>query len=286
VTARSALLRAVQTWPGKVGLGVIVLATLAIVAFMRPSRDSDSPNPQLANGWVTNCAGPAFNRFSQDSSAGPGPERPVFKINDQLVLAVPKQNWPSAGRIEREPSVCGNISDLPSAPYVYFVIRGNWSAGFKPEDIPIVGGNKDFEPDVVTVRIEREMPDRRSAEELQKLDQSQRAAQQELSVGTREIGGLTCLIPKPGIDWVFCSGRRTASDTDATSIRYREYSATPFILILSESTSARYGIHVYWKARISDVSHALDIDRAIWNSIEEWNLLSKATPQADAARVQ
>src|SRR5882724_1292025 len=237
---------------------------------------------QVENGWVTNCAGPAFSRFSQDSSSGPGPERPIFKINDQLVLAVPKQNWPSAGRIESEPIMCRNISDLPVAPYVYFVIRGNWSAGYKPEDIPIVSGKKVFQPDVATVRIEREMPERRSAEELQKLDESQRKAQQHASAGTREVDGLICLVPKLGMDWFVCSGSRTASDTEVTRLRYREYDATPFILVLAEYTSPRYGIHVYWKAWISDISHALDIDRAIWDSIEKWNLFNKSEAPAGA----
>jgi hypothetical protein len=40
---RSALSRALQTWRGKIGLGVIVLATLAIVAFLNPIRESEAP---------------------------------------------------------------------------------------------------------------------------------------------------------------------------------------------------------------------------------------------------
>jgi hypothetical protein len=274
------------------GLGVSVVATLAIVAFMSPVRDTHSrsdPRPdaykaQLKNGWVTNCAGPAFSRFSLNGEAGPGPDRPIFKINDQLVLAVPKQNLPAADELKSAPSVCGDISDLPSASYLYFVIRGNWSAGYKPEDIPVVGGGRQFQPDVATVRIERDMPELRSAQELQRLDEIQLKAQQHDSAGTREIGGLTCLVPKPGVDWVICSGSRSASDTEVTRLRYREYGATPFNLVLAEYASPRYGIRVYWKAWISDISHALDIDREIWNSIEEWNLLNKLGAHADAAR--
>lgn len=257
---------------------VAMLATVNITT----SCDSPPSNPQLSNGWVTNCSGPEFSKFSQNGSSGPGPERPVFKINDKLVLAVPKKNWPSTSGTDSEPRDCRKISDLPPVPYLYFVISGNWSAGYKPEDIPIVAGNRQFQPDVATVRIEREMPERRSADELQKLDQSQRKAQQDDSAGTREIGGLTCLVPKPGQDWFICSGSRTSSDTEVTRLRYREYSATPFILVLSEYTSARYGVHVYWKVWISDVSHALDIDRAIWNLIKEWNLFNN--PAGDSGR--
>lgn len=40
---RSGLSRAAQSWPGKVGIGVIMLATLAIVAFLNPIRESDAP---------------------------------------------------------------------------------------------------------------------------------------------------------------------------------------------------------------------------------------------------
>jgi len=264
-------------------IGVTVVVMLAIAPTLT-SCDSnsrnDSQSAQLKNGWVTNCAGPVFNRFSHYSNAGPGPERPVFRVTDELVLAVPKANSPSAASIDSEPPKCRAISDLTPVPYLYFVISGNWSAGYKPEDIPIVAGNKQFQPDLAIVRIEGEMPERRSAEDLRELDRLQREALQQQSTGTREIGGLTCLVPKPGVDWFICSGNRSASATELTRLRYRDYSATPFILVLSEYTSARYGIRVYWKAWISDVSHALDVDRAIWNSIEEWSLLNKPAAQA------
>src|ERR1700686_5503623 len=102
-----------------------VLAILATVTIIMSC--GSPPHPKLANGWVTNCSDPEFSKFSQTSGAGPGPARPVFRINDQLVLAVPKNNGPSAGRIEREPRECRTISDLPKVPYLYFVIRGNWS---------------------------------------------------------------------------------------------------------------------------------------------------------------
>jgi hypothetical protein len=42
LVARDALSRALRTWPGKIGLGVIFIATLAIVAFMNPAGDTDT----------------------------------------------------------------------------------------------------------------------------------------------------------------------------------------------------------------------------------------------------
>src|SRR5882724_10774883 len=89
--------------------------------------DSGSParDPRLANGWITNCAGPSFGRFSVDGKLGPGPDRPVFRITDRLVLAVPKNNRPSAAGIHNVPRDCNNLSDLPPAPFLTFVISGN-----------------------------------------------------------------------------------------------------------------------------------------------------------------
>jgi hypothetical protein len=43
---RGALSRAVRTWRGKIGLGVIVLAVMAIVAFLNPIRQSEAPKAQ------------------------------------------------------------------------------------------------------------------------------------------------------------------------------------------------------------------------------------------------
>ena len=271
--------RAVQSWPGSVVLGVIVLATLAIVAFMRPSRDSDTPSPQLANGWVTNCAGPAFSRFSENGSSGPGTARPVFKINDQLVLAVPKENWPSAGKFEREPTKCTQFGDVPPAPYLYFVIRGNWSAGYKSGDIPIVNGEKQFQPDIITVRIQREIVNPLPVEEQEKVKKLLREWARQDSTGSREVGGLTCSIPNYAGTPPRCSGGPSNAEL---KLHYSSYSATPFVLVNADYPSSRYGrIQVYWQGWISDVTHAVDIDAAIWKSIEDWDLLNKPAAQAN-----
>jgi hypothetical protein len=252
----------------------MVIAMLAAVT-VTTGCDNSPQNPELANGWATNCSGPEFSRFSQGGGAGPGPNRPVFKINDQLVLAVPKTNWPSA-HIDALAKECRKISDLPPADFLYFVIQGNWSEGYRPEDIPIVGGTKMFLQDVATVRIERTTPSKFSEEEQQEIKRILREAQQENTIGTREIGGLTCRIPKPPMNWFHCNGNRTAADPDGTKLEYRTYPSTPFVLVIADYDSSQYGgIHVYWKAWILDASRALDVDRAVWNSLADWNLVTE-----------
>src|ERR1700758_2804626 len=119
----------------RTGLGVRVLATLATAAVVT-SCDSQSRNPQLEWGWVTNCTGPEFNKVSQDSGSSPGPDRPVFKINDQFVLAVPKKNRPYANKLDHEPRECKKISDLPPVVFLAFVFAGT-SSGDKPQDVPM-----------------------------------------------------------------------------------------------------------------------------------------------------
>jgi hypothetical protein len=258
------------------GLSAAMVLAMPAAVTVTTSCDNSPRNPELANGWVTKCSGPEFSRFSQAGSSGPGPDRPVFKINNQLVLAVPKENWPSANGIESAPRECRKISDLPAAAYLYFVIQGNWSAGYQPGDIPIVGGTKMFLPDIVTVRVERSIPSKFSEEEQQKIKRVLSEARQEISTGTREIGGLTCLVPKPPMNWFNCNGNRTAADSDITHLRFREYPSTPFVLISADYDSSHDGgIHVSWQAWILDPSHALDVDRAVWNSLADWNLVTE-----------
>jgi hypothetical protein len=264
---------------GRSTIGGAVLVMLTIAVIMN-SCDSESRNPPQANGWVTNCTGPAFSRLSQDGKSAPGPERPIFKLNDELIMAVPTRNLPST-RIAAEPRQCREISDLPLAPFLYFVISGNWSAGYKPQDIPIIGGNRQFQPDVVTVRIEPESRSKLPVEDQQKVNQLIREAQERDSAGTREIGGLTCFVPKTS-GRTDCFGPRSNGDPDVTKLHYYTYSSTSFVLLQADYSSSRYGrLHVYWQTWTSDVSHALDIDAAIWESIEEWNLLNNTGNKAE-----
>ena len=252
---------------------VVVITTCTLAT----SCDSASQSYEEANGWITNCTGPDFDRFSSGSGAGPGPDRPVFKIRDPLVLAVPKQNWPSTISIDAPPRECRKLSDLTAVPFLYFVISGKWSQGYKPEDVLTVNGTPQFQPDVVTVRIEPSTQERQSAKDKEKLKEEQRKWNKEFTSGTREFGGLTCYTPKPPNPFSDCSGKREPSDPDIVDLRYRDYAATPFVLVQAQYTSTRYGgIDVYWQAWILGVSHALDIDATIWKSIEKWNLESTA----------
>ncbi len=114
----------------------IALAIAAIAAVLSSCDSHISSNPHLENEWVTNCVGLEFSQFSQDGKVGPGPERPVFKVNDQLVLSIPTKNRPSADKFDHAPRECRQIGDLPPAPYLYFVIWGNWSAGYRTEEVP------------------------------------------------------------------------------------------------------------------------------------------------------
>jgi hypothetical protein len=113
----------------------MALAIAAIAAVLSSCDSHISSNPHLENEWVTNCVGLEFSQFSQDGKVGPGPERPVFKVNDQLVLSIPTKNRPSAGKFDHAPRECRQIGDLPPAPYLYFVIWGNWSAGYRTEEV-------------------------------------------------------------------------------------------------------------------------------------------------------
>jgi hypothetical protein len=273
----SALSCALMSGPRRVRPGAIALVILAIAGTLS-ACDSDSSSPQLANGWVTNCSGPDFSKFSQTSSTGPGSSRPVFRVTDQLVLAVPKGNWPSAGRIEHQPRKCRAISDLPQVHYLYFVIQGNWSGVYNPNDVPLAGGKKAFLPDAVTVRVEREPPSKLSTEEQRGMDQIGAKHWNDLP-NKREIGGWICgryfmpRDPNTKGGWT-CHGQRAPSDPDTIRVETKSYKSSPFVLLDADYESSHYGgIHVYWMVWTLDVAHARDIDQAIWNSLTEWNLI-------------
>ena len=127
---RSALSRGLPTWREKVSVGVIAVAILLFAGWYwrygGPGDSDPKKETQLANGWVTNCSGPEFSKFSPNRNAGPGPARPVFRLNDQLVLAVPTKNMPSAGRIDDELRACRTScrrSLIPGARFCRFPER-------------------------------------------------------------------------------------------------------------------------------------------------------------------
>ena len=124
----------------------------------------------------------------------------------------------------------------------------------------MAGGLKQFRPDSLWVRVERERPGTLSPEEQRKMDQVQRESQQSVYGGTREIGGLTCLISKykyAGIN-PYCSGHRNPGDSDVTKVTLKlDTPNTHFILIQADYASSRYGgIHVYWQTWNSEATFA------------------------------
>jgi hypothetical protein len=161
---------------------------------------------------------------------------------------------------------------------------GSWTVGYNPQDIPTEDGHKQFDPDYVTVRIEPaiSIPSTWTAEEERTAELVQEKFKRDNYTGTAEIGGLTCLLPKPGLSFS-CSGHRAKSDPDVVELGYMAHSAPHFVLIQAKYASSRYGgIQVYWEAWTSDPPiHALDIDAAIWKSIEDWNILNKTGSQAE-----
>jgi hypothetical protein len=243
-------------------------------------------NAALANGWVTNCTGPVFDQVSPDGRVGLGPDRPVFKISDQLVLAIPKRNWPNASPIDREPSSCRSPSDLPKTLGLFFYIWGNWSMGYKPEDIPNDGDRKQFAPDRVWVHIGSELPRVPSDADRRAFDEMDRKSQDEL-LDKQTIGGLTCgrhpprspLTDKYKYGGLSCWGPRASSDPEQMSLGTHQYD-WPFIQIWADDYSTRYGgVHIVWTVWTQDLSHAREIDAAVWKAIDEWNLVSKSEVQ-------
>lgn len=280
---RRALSSTMPTWREKFSWGVTAVAILLFAGWYwrygGPWNIDPQKDAQLANGWVMNCSGPEFNKFSQMSSAGSpsGTSRPVFKINDQLVLAVPQSDWPSAGRIEGEPRDCRTLGDLPKVHYLYFVIRGNWSGSYDPKDVPLADGRKKFMPDAVTVRVELESP--MPVDARRELERYLDKTWNDDLLDKRKIGGLTC--GKTRYDnnrrmgGLRCSGRRSPLDPDVTRFTTRESNMTPFYQLEGDYESPHYGgIRIYWNVWTLDVAHGRDIDQAIWNSLAEWNLVA------------
>jgi len=243
--------------------GILALLTIIVA---RTWRDAHPRDPKLEWGWVTNCP-------------GSGPDRPVFRINDQLVMAIPKKNRPSAFRIDHEPPNCTGLSDLPSAPFLEFVTWGNWSAGYKREDVPGVDGMdaKDVRPDRLWVRIEPSRPSALSVAEQHKIVEMSATAMAQDFPESRDIAGLTCRIPRFGGSF-YCSGTRNSIDTDIVRFSYRTFRGSPFVQVFADYPSPRFGgIHVYWRVVTSDIARWRDIDVTVWKSLDDWRLSGPPT---------
>lgn len=247
-----------------------VLFVLAVSA-VTVSCDSNHRDWKLKYGWVTNCVGPDFKKFAQDGAAGPGDDRPVFRINDQLVLAVPKKYWPGTQSIDHEPRTCTKISDLPAVRVIYFYVQGNWSAGYKTSDLPFGISGQRLQPDQVIVRVESKPARKLSAEDRKAAEENRREVER-LWGEPREIAGLTCS--------VYC-WRGHSGDSDFLQLKYQGLNRS-FIKIYAEYWSPRYGgTNMHWETVTSDLSHWRDIDDEVWKLIADWNLLNNVEAQTE-----
>lgn len=214
-------------------------------------------------GWA-NCAGPEFKRFALNSGTGPGPELPVFKLNRQFVLAVPKKYWPNAGSLGHEPRSCTKLSDLLTHQHLYFYVLGDWIAGTKPNNVisanvPQAGVRYEW----LTVRIDRALPEpQRTAEELRSWHDFERRRDEEFAAAAQEIGELRCA------DY-WCKG---FNGFETVQLRY--WPRDGFFEVHANYNSPRYGgLQVWWTTSVSDLAQWQSIEHEIWKLIAEWNVL-------------
>jgi hypothetical protein len=216
-------------------------------------------------GWA-NCVGPEFNKFALDTETGPGPELPVFKLNRQLVLAVPKKYLPNAGSLGHEPRACAKLSDLLTHQYLYFFVLGDWASGAKPNNVISANVREaGVRSEWLTVRIDRALPEpQRSVEELKLWEKLDRQRDEEFAAAAREIGNLKCA------GW--CEG---FNGFETVKLRY--WQRDGFVEIHASYNSMRYGgLQVYWTTNVSDLSQWQSIEHEIWKLVAEWSVLGNA----------
>jgi hypothetical protein len=205
----------------------------------------------------------------------------VFRINGQLVVAVPKQNRPSSVQIKRAPAQCRQFIHLPSVPFLEFVIWGSWSGTYRPEDVPGVDGMdaKHVRPDLLWVRIEPLRRTDLSPEAVtRRLEERGREADLR-GEKKREVGGLTCRGFGPNMPPYLCL-EKSDSASDLVKLQYRQANQA-FVQIFADYTTSQFGgIHIYWKVVTSDVARWKDIDREIRGRLAEWNLVAGASGTA------
>jgi len=223
-------------------------------------------NSQWRLGWAT-CVGPEFQKIAQDREIGPGPELPVFKLNRQLVLAVPKKYLPNAGSLGHEPRRCTKLSDLLTHQYIYFFVLGDWSSGAKPNNV--ISANvpeKGVRSEWLIVRIDRALPEpQRSSEELKSWERIDQQRDKEVAAAARNIGDLNC-------DKGFCEGFNGFE-----TMRLRYWQRDGFVEIHASYNSKRFGgLQMYWTTNVSDLSQWQPIEHEIWKLIAEWSVLGNA----------
>jgi len=142
---QGALARAAQTWRGKLGLAVIFLATLAIIAFLNPireSRDLHEPVQVESAYWQKplTCRGPDFREPPADPDSAPDEPRAIFRMSDRVVLAIPRHflggPWDGDEHLPTTIASCRSIRDLPQIQHLSIRITGRWSGTFNERELP------------------------------------------------------------------------------------------------------------------------------------------------------
>ncbi len=219
-------------------------------------------NSRWQLGWA-NCQGPDFKKIAQNTETGPGPELPVFKLNQQFVLAVPKKYLPNAGSLGHEPRTCTKLSDLLTHQYLYFFVLGDWSSGAKPNNVisanvPQAGVRSEW----LTVRLDRAPPEpQRSVEERKSGEKLGRQRDEEFALAAQETDGLRC-------DY-WCEG---FNGFETVHLRY--WQRDGFVQIHASYESKRYGgLLVYWTTNVRDLSQWQSIEHEIWKLVADWSVL-------------
>jgi hypothetical protein len=293
---RNVLSYAVGTWLGRVGLGLILLATLAIVAFLNPVRKSDlraasqadakvdARKAELEAGWVTNCVGPEFGVLKDINGKSDPARRAVFRINDQLVLSIPISHRPYGMSLDRIPMKCEKIANLPITSFVHFALqsRGAASPGKgSTQRINGADGPSTVSPDYVNVRIDLRGPDAAEPGAAgsyppnveERIEGGNAYPSLRQYVEREAFEDLHCSRIGPGGDWQ-CLGKRHDVGTPEIFFKYSEFPTDRrFVQIYANYYSTKYGgIDVDWHTVTSSVSNWREIDDEVWMHLDEWNL--------------
>ena len=303
---RNVLSHAVETWLGRVGLGLFILATLAIVAFLNPIRESDlravsqvnapvdARKAELDAGWVTNCIGSEFVAL-KDFDGKPDPaRRAVFRINGQLVLSIPISQSPYGMSLDRTPMKCEKIANLPITSFVHFALqaRGSASPGEgSSQRINGADGPSTVSPDYLNVRIDLRGPDAAEPGAAgsfppnveERIEGGNAYPSLRQYVESQSFEDLHCSRIGPGGDWQ-CLGKRHEGGAPEIFFKYSEFPPDRrFVQIYANYYSTKYGgIDVNWHTVTSSVSNWREIDDEVWKHLDEWNL-ERATEHLHAA---
>lgn len=272
--ARHALLRGASTWRGKVGLGVISLAILAIVAMLNPIRQSDSRG-DLKHFWFTHCEGAEFRDVTKDPSYGESNPGVVVRINNNLILALPASVFPHYLGDDAKGPECRSINDLPQVTNASFRIRASTLQGPEPTK-----GNT-FDPDVVKVyvmpKVQAPAGDPSMIEKYQQ-DDFERSKSKGYSVEKTNKYGLRCYgFPRVSIT---CFGSTTDAQTPDVVIGV--------IVGMNEGLHANYyspkygGIGISWLTGTETLPKWKAIATQIFADLDKWNALQQESTKPNS----